>query len=325
MTEKTFTKLQVQNSLRKFTRCAEDVYASDYTNFKSEFGNFISHCEKDPVMRDISAQLKSVDCDFEEWINECMRLRCLSDASSGEFILPPDEDKSDCLIYNLCLKVNSEDISFLMNFCMSCFGSRGLYDCVQTFNRKIVIKIVRSIEDKLKEMGSKIHNESDENKQDVLSKSLKLQLDDTNEFIYLVNYPDDFYISLIEEINFQYTTKHSISLSILIRKLFENLIIDILRKKYGTTDLSLYYDRSKRRFHDFSILLKNIETKLSDFHHISPNFDKKFLQELSEYREYGNTGAHSIDVNMKLEYFTERKEEINHKVKLLIRIFNLIN
>jgi hypothetical protein len=60
------------------------------------------------------------------------------------------------------------------------------------------------------------------------------------------------------------------SLSVLIRKLFENLIINILRKKYGTQGLPKYYDTSKRRFHDFSILLKSLESNISDFHSASP-------------------------------------------------------
>lgn len=154
--------------------------------------------------------------------------------------------------------------------------------------------------------------------------SATLQVNTVNEFISLVNYPDDFYKNLIEEINFQYTNKRPISLSIVIRKLFENLIIDIFKKKYGTKELSLYYNISKGRFNDFSVLLKNLEFKMADFHYISTNIDKDFIKELNKYREHGNSGAHSIDVNMKLEYYTKQKDDINHKVQLLIRVYNLV-
>ena len=41
-----------------------------------------------------------------------------------------------------------------------------------------------------------------------------LQVNEVNKFIDLVNYPDDFYKKLIEEINFQYINKRPISLSI---------------------------------------------------------------------------------------------------------------
>lgn len=96
------------------------------------------------------------------------------------------------------------------------------------------------------------------------------QLFESEKCISLPNYPDNFYKKLIEEINFQHRTNHSMSLSVLIRKLFENLIINILRKKYGTQDLPKYYDASKRRFHDFSVLLKSLESNISDFHSVSP-------------------------------------------------------
>lgn len=149
-----------------------------------------------------------------------------------------------------------------------------------------------------------------------------LQVNEVNKFIDLVNYPDDFYKKLIEEINFQYINKRPISLSIAVRKLFENLIIDIFRKKYGTNDLSLYYDISKGRFLDFSVLLKNLDSNKADFHYISHNIDTNFIKELNQYREHGNSGAHSIDVDMKHEYYIKQKDDINHKVQLLIRVYN---
>ncbi|MEN6552857.1 MAG: hypothetical protein ABFC34_08215 [Methanobacterium sp.] len=149
-------------------------------------------------------------------------------------------------------------------------------------------------------------------------------LENNNKFIDVVNYPDDFYKKIVEEINFQYINKHSISLSILLRKLFENLIIDILRKKYKTAGLNVYYDTSKGRFHDFSILLKNLETKQQEFRYVSSNLDSKFIKELSKYRDVGNSSVHSIDVNINIEDITSKKEDINQKVQFLIRLLNNI-
>lgn len=147
---------------------------------------------------------------------------------------------------------------------------------------------------------------------------------ESEKFILLPNYPDNFYKKLIEEINFQYETKHSMSLSVLIRKLFENLIIDILRKKYGAQGVSKYYDTSRGRFYDFSVLLKNMGSNISDFRPISSNLDQKFISELNKYRETGNSGAHSIDVNLTIEEFTANKKRINYSVSLLIRILDQI-
>ncbi|SES85365.1 hypothetical protein SAMN04488587_1280 [Methanococcoides vulcani] len=154
--------------------------------------------------------------------------------------------------------------------------------------------------------------------------TLSFNVSEPEKFITLTNYPDDFYKKLIDEINFQYSSKHPMSLSILIRKLFENLIIDILRKKYGTQEMEEYYNIVKRRFHDFSLLLKNLDLNKSDFHYISSNLNKELIAELNKYREYGNSGAHSIDVDLRIENFANDKTDINHKVIFLVRILNNI-
>jgi hypothetical protein len=39
-----------------------------------------------------------------------------------------------------------------------------------------------------------------------------------------------------------------------------------------------------------------------------------------EYREFGNSGAHSIDVNITIEEFTTSKKNINYKIDLLIHV-----
>lgn len=149
----------------------------------------------------------------------------------------------------------------------------------------------------------------------------KLAPIETGKFIDVVWMPDDFYQKLIDEVNRAYAYRMPIALSITIRKLLENLVIDVLRKKYGTAGLTLYYDTSRRRFHDFSVLLKNLEANQGDFHHISPSLDRTFIDELNRHRETGNSGAHSIDANLAVEQFIADKGRINYLVHLLLRIF----
>jgi hypothetical protein len=58
------------------------------------------------------------------------------------------------------------------------------------------------------------------------------------------------------------------SVVILSRKMIENLIIEILRKKYPQKvkgNLDIYYNKNERRFHDFTMLVKNLEVKKKDF------------------------------------------------------------
>ena len=143
----------------------------------------------------------------------------------------------------------------------------------------------------------------------------------TSKFIEVVWIPDDFYEKLIDEINRAYAYQMPMALAITIRKLLENLVIDILRKKYGTAGLTLYYDQSRRRFNDFSVLLKNLDAKKGDFHYITSSLDKSFISDLNRYKETGNSGAHSIDTNLVVERFTAEKDRIKYLVQLLLKVF----
>lgn len=151
-----------------------------------------------------------------------------------------------------------------------------------------------------------------------------LQIPQLKNLIEISKLPDNFYNKLVEEINSVYREGHAISISILIRKLFENLIIDILRKKYGTKELNLYFNPSKGRFNDFSILLKNFSEKRNDFLYITPNLNDKFFDKINEYREIGNSSAHSIDTNIKISEISKHKDDINYIVEFLLRIFEKI-
>jgi hypothetical protein len=155
-----------------------------------------------------------------------------------------------------------------------------------------------------------------------LLRSIKNPVVDT--FVDVTWLPDDFYKRLVEEINRLYVNGLPMSLSILIRKLLENLIIDILRKRYGTADLSLYYDTSRRRFHDFSFLLKNLDSKKEDFRYISAELDSALIRKINRYRETGNSGAHSIDVSLTIDQISKDKDEINYLVHFLLRILQNI-
>lgn len=157
---------------------------------------------------------------------------------------------------------------------------------------------------------------------DVGIRSTSIQDPNCENFINVSVCPDDFYKGLINEINCLYSERYLISLSVLVRKLLENLIIDILRKKYNTSELNLYYDPSRHRFQDFSTLINNIELKLSDFQSITPNFNKEFLKNINEFRGAGNASAHSIDICLNTDYFSSKKKDLNYIIKLLMRVYN---
>jgi len=101
----------------------------------------------------------------------------------------------------------------------------------------------------------------------------------------------------------------------------ENLVIDILRTRYGKSDVALFYDTSKGKFHDFSVLARNLRSKKADFGHVTSNFDK-IMNDVNEFRETGNASAHSIDANLTIEHFTKDRQRINHTVNAMLRILD---
>ncbi len=159
--------------------------------------------------------------------------------------------------------------------------------------------------------------------QDIDIQSLVRDIQPVEDYISVTWIPDDFYKRLVQEVNRLYKEQLPFALSVLIRKLLENLVIDILRKKFGTAELSLYYDTSRRRFHDFAVLIKNIDSKKAEFYHVTPNLDKA-IKDIEDYREMGNSGAHSLDANLTIDTFSKDKQRINYLVQLLLRVLQNI-
>lgn len=145
-----------------------------------------------------------------------------------------------------------------------------------------------------------------------------------NYLIQVTSVPDEFYKKLIDEINILYGNDRYIPVCLLLRKLFENLIIDILRKKYGMTQIILFYNPSKSMFQSFSTLLDNLKTKIDDFKPIEPSFDQEIIKRIDYYRERGNSSAHSISADITKKDIDDKKDEINYLIMLLIRILNNI-
>lgn len=79
---------------------------------------------------------------------------------------------------------------------------------------------------------------------------------------------DHFIKGHIAEINRAYNARCYTSVFILTRKVIENLIIDILKKKFPEKTLAnreLYFDTGRHRYKDFDVILKNFNGKRNNF------------------------------------------------------------
>jgi hypothetical protein len=138
--------------------------------------------------------------------------------------------------------------------------------------------------------------------------------------------PDDFYKDLVAEVNNCYRYGMYVPMRILIRKLFENLVIDVLRKKYkgGKQDVELYFATARGRFHDFAVLCDNLDGRQADFTSIVSGLDSVFFTKLRPFRVRGNSGAHTIELGVVKADVDAERPDANHVAKLLVRAFQNI-
>ena len=145
------------------------------------------------------------------------------------------------------------------------------------------------------------------------------------KYLELDSFPDDFYAELIDNINRCYECQLYVPLQILVRKLFENCLIDILRMFYGTRELNLFYNVEKGRFHDFNTLLKNAKQKLKDFSYVKDVFNQQILKLLNKYRERGNAMAHNLAIRTSKDEVDSFRKEITYLTKCLFKTIKLLS
>lgn len=112
----------------------------------------------------------------------------------------------------------------------------------------------------------------------------------------------------IKEINKSYTKHCYTSTFILARKIIENLIIDILIKRFPSNkreNKELYYDINQRRFKDFSVILKNLYDKRREFSVEKVSVIERLYVKAKELKDKANDTTHSWF------YLVEGRKEID--------------
>ena len=146
------------------------------------------------------------------------------------------------------------------------------------------------------------------------------------KFLDIDPVPDSYYKDLIELINQFYSLEYYPVVPIFIRKLIENLLIDILRKRYGRSNPGKFFNTAQRRFHNFSILLETLENNLTDFSTIL-FLNRDFIKQINKFRIQGNSSTHSLELDnynsIKLD-LDESKDELNDVIKKLLRAYSIL-
>lgn len=145
---------------------------------------------------------------------------------------------------------------------------------------------------------------------------------DDDDLFISVDYPDDdFYGTLVDDINRSYRHHIYDATMILTRKLLENLLIECLRLRLGTGEhLEAFYIPDQGRFQPFSVLIDNFGEHLGEFKPFDPDLDATFVSQLDQFRTRANANAHSIQVDLSPGEVEALSDDANSLSKRLFRL-----
>jgi hypothetical protein len=153
----------------------------------------------------------------------------------------------------------------------------------------------------------------------------------SSELLITTKFAGGFYDDLAIEINSAFRIRLFTATMVLVRKLFENLIVDLLRQKYGERppDKELYYSMKDKRFHSFSTLIHNLEAHVDDFkaHSTVLQWDKgknDFFKFLRDIKERGDASAHSIELIHDPNEINTLQPLMNKYSDLIVRLVQKI-
>lgn len=96
----------------------------------------------------------------------------------------------------------------------------------------------------------------------------------------------------IKELSRAYSAQCYTAVIILFRKILENLIIDILRKKFPKRH-DLIFNDSLHRYHDFSVILDNLYSNRNAFTHDGKTAIERLNQLVKPFKNDANNKTHS--------------------------------
>lgn len=143
--------------------------------------------------------------------------------------------------------------------------------------------------------------------------------DEDNKFIHDLHIDDEFYENLVSDINRCYQIGADEATLILTRKLVENLLIDLLRAKYGHSEgnLELFYDTDNRQFRRFSSLIDNLDENMHDFEYYSDRMDSDVVPKIKQLKGGGDASAHSIELAPSEDAMKEYQSKANDLADIL--------
>jgi len=245
---------------------------------------------------------------------------------SGDFNELVREYNPDTQKETLCLA-----IFYLENFEDGSSGAsrEDIYELIESAKVSIPRRNISAYLHQMK--GDEIVNQGDDVVALSIDKERSLQ-ENTNigeikngrqeKFVNFSDTTEDFYQNLLEDINRSHKQGLDDATLILSRKLLENLVLDILRLRYGldSENRELFYNTEKGRLRSFSELIENFKQNIEDIGYFSDRLDEELIREIDDLKGRGDASAHSIEVNVSEEAIQDYKTRLNPVVDVLFYV-----
>lgn len=133
---------------------------------------------------------------------------------------------------------------------------------------------------------------------------------------------DEFVSDAIREINLCYGIGAYTASLVMLRRLIEELLIQIHKGHFGDADIEKYYDPESGRHKNISQLIKVFQNHLSEFARYTTAIDNEgaFVDDLTEFRKRASSQAHSIDIHLDREDMRGRSNDATRVIKILYKI-----
>jgi hypothetical protein len=148
-----------------------------------------------------------------------------------------------------------------------------------------------------------------------------------NDSLITVKTNDDYYSSLFLEINHAFIYKVPNATLVMLRKLFENLIVDLLTAMFGLEDVGLYYSVENHRHLSLNQLMPNLRKKFKELTILDEGLYREeddFFRLLDEIKQYGDASAHVLSLEKNMDRISRLKPRINKHSRQIIQLTNKI-
>jgi hypothetical protein len=146
--------------------------------------------------------------------------------------------------------------------------------------------------------------------------------DENERFIDSDIFEEHRYKKLVEDINESYRYHIYDGTMVLTRKLFENMVFEILREEYTGEDVQMFFDQENQRHYSFDELLNNLKLGTPDLKRFTKEgFDRGMVEDIRELKEKGNKGAHSVRVDFHEGEVEALSDDATHLSEVIYEIW----